>query len=37
MGGQCPTEKKSHYDIIYTDYIGLAHMIRIFKNVNSIK
>ncbi|XP_066929864.1 alpha-1,6-mannosylglycoprotein 6-beta-N-acetylglucosaminyltransferase A-like [Clytia hemisphaerica] len=37
MGGQCPTEKKSQYDLIYTDYIGLAHMIRIFKNVNSIK
>lgn len=35
--GSCPTDQKSEYDIIYTDYIGLSHMIRKFKNVNSIK
>lgn len=37
VSGLCPSGKKSQFDIIYTDYIGLAHMIRIFKNVNNIK
>jgi len=33
----CPNSAKVQYDIVYTDYIGMAHMNRKFKNLNNIK
>ena len=37
VGGLCPNAKTSEFDLIYTDYIGLSHIIRANKNINNLK
>ena len=37
LGGACPNTKSSEFDLIYTDYIGLSHILRAYKNINNLR
>jgi len=37
VGGACPNSKSSEFDLIYTDYIGLSHILRVYKNINNLR
>ncbi|XP_047137924.1 alpha-1,6-mannosylglycoprotein 6-beta-N-acetylglucosaminyltransferase A isoform X1 [Hydra vulgaris] len=35
--GSCPSFEKPEFDIVYTDYLGMTHIVKEYKNFNSIR